>query len=101
MRSAQEYFDLARLTIHPPVPTLTAIGGLSGTGKSILARMLAPDIAPLPGAVVLRSDVLRRQLFDVNETERLPESAYRPETTEQIYEMLVQRAARILAQGHS
>ena len=101
MRSAQEYFDLARLTIHPPVPTLTAIGGLSGTGKSILARMLAPDIAPLPGAVVLRSDVLRKQLFDVNETERLPESAYRPETTEQIYEMLVQRAAKILAQGHS
>jgi predicted kinase len=50
---------------------------------------------------VLRSDVLRKQLFDVNETERLPESAYRPETTEQIYEMLVQRAARILAQGHS
>ncbi len=101
LQSAQAYFDLARLTIHPPAPTLVAIGGLSGTGKSVLARSLAPDVAPLPGAVVLRSDVLRKQLFNVNETDRLPESAYRPEITEQIYEILVQRAARILAQGHS
>lgn len=101
MHSARAYFELARLTIHPPAPMLVAIGGLSGTGKSVLARALAPDIAPLPGAVVLRSDVLRKQLFKVNEADRLPESAYRPEITEQIYEILVQRAARIVAQGHS
>jgi uncharacterized protein len=30
-----------------------------------------------------------------------PGSAYRPEITTQIYEMLAQRAGRILAQGHS
>ena len=101
MQSARAYFELARLMIHPPAPTLVAIGGWSGTGKSVLARALAPDVAPLPGAVVLRSDVLRKQLFKVNETDRLPESAYRPEITGQIYEILVQRAARILAQGHS
>jgi hypothetical protein len=80
---------------------MVAIGGLSGTGKSVLARALAPDVEPLPGAVVLRSDVLRKQLFEVNETDRLPESAYRREITEQLYEILVQRTARILAQGHS
>ena len=101
MQSARTYFELARRLIHPPAPTLVAIGGLSGTGKSVLARALAPDVAPLPGAVVLRSDVLRKQLFKVNETDRLPESAYRPEITEQIYEILVQRTARILAQDHS
>lgn len=101
MHSAQAYFALARQIIHPPAPILVAIGGLSGTGKSVLARALAPDIAPLPGAVVLRSDVLRKQLFKANETNRLPESAYRPEITEQIYEILMQRAARVLAQGHS
>ncbi|QWG17119.1 AAA family ATPase [Bradyrhizobium sediminis] len=101
MHSARTYFALARQIIHPPAPILVAIGGLSGTGKSVLARALAPDIKPLPGAVVLRSDVLRKQLFKANETDRLPESAYRPEITEQIYEILVQRAARVLAQGHS
>ena len=101
MRSARAYFDLARQTIAPPAPVLVAIGGLSGTGKSALARALAPAVLPQPGAVVLRSDVLRKQLFQVGETDRLPESGYRPEITEQIYEILVQRAVRALAQGHS
>src|SRR5450631_1178707 len=101
MHSARAYFELARRAIHPPAPMLVAIGGLSGTGKSVLARALAPGIMPLPGAVVLRTDVLRKQLFQVSETDRLPESAYRPEITEQIYEMLLQRAVRVLAQGHS
>ena len=101
MRSARAYFELARLTMHPPAPTLVAIGGLSGTGKSVLARALAPHILPLPGAVVLRTDVLRKQLFQVNEADRLPECAYQPEITEQIYEILVQRAVQVLSQGHS
>jgi uncharacterized protein len=101
MGSARAYFELARRAIHPPAPMLVAVGGLSGTGKSVLARALAPGILPLPGAVVLRTDVLRKQLFQVSETDRLPESAYRPQVTAQIYEMLLQRAVRVLAQGHS
>jgi predicted kinase len=101
MRSARAYFELACLTIAPPLPVLVAIGGLSGTGKSVAARALAPSVLPQPGAVVLRSDVLRKQLFKVGETDRLPESAYRPEITDKIYEILVQRAVRVLAQGHS
>jgi uncharacterized protein len=101
MQSARAYFELARLTVHPPAPTLVAIGGLSGTGKSVLARGLAPGVMPQPGAVVLRSDVLRKQRFQVDETDRLPKSAYRPEITEHIYEILVQRALQILSQGHS
>ena len=101
MRSARTYFDLAQLAIRPPEPTLVAIGGLSGTGKSVLARGLAPSVAPLPGAVIFRTDVLRKQLFHVNERNRLPETAYQPNVTKQIYEVLVQCARRILLQGHS
>lgn len=101
MRSAQTYFKLAQQLIHPSAPTLVAIGGLSGTGKSVLARILAPVVVPQPGAVVLRTDVLRKQHFQVNETDRLPESAYQPEATAKIYELLVQRALQILVQGHS
>jgi aminoglycoside phosphotransferase family enzyme/predicted kinase len=101
LRSARAYFGLAREAIHPPESTLVAIGGLSGTGKSALARALAPSILPQPGAVVLRSDVLRKEFFKINETDRLPEDAYRPEITAQIYEILVQRAVRVLSQGHS
>jgi uncharacterized protein len=101
LRSARAYFELARRVIHPSAPVLVAIGGLSGTGKSVLARALAPSVMPQPGAVMLRSDVLRKRLFNVGETDRLPETAYRPEITAQIYEILVQRAVRIVAQGHS
>ena len=101
MRSARAYFDLARRTIAPKAPLLVAVGGLSGTGKSVMARALAPSLLPQPGAVVLRSDVLRKQLFKVHETDRLPESAYGAEISEQLYEILVQRAVRVLSQGHS
>jgi predicted kinase len=101
MRSARAYFELASATIRPSGPVLVAVGGLSGTGKSVLARALAPSVMPQPGAVVLRTDVLRKQLFGVPEADRLPESAYRPEITQQVYEILVRRAVRVLVQGHS
>jgi uncharacterized protein len=101
IKTARVYFDLANVLIHSPRPTLMAIGGLSGTGKSVLARDLAPFVAPQPGAVVLRSDVLRKQLLGVNETDRLPASAYRRESSEPVYQELAQRAVRVLAQGHS
>jgi uncharacterized protein len=101
LQSVRNYLELARRSIRPSVPTLVAIGGLSGTGKSLTARALTPGILPLPGAVLLRTDVLRKQYFQVAETERLPNSSYLPEATEKIYEMLFRRASRILAQGHS
>ena len=71
-RSATAYFELATALIAPPPPRLVAVGGLSGTGKSLLARALAPDLLPHPGAVVLRSDVERKALFGAAETDRLP-----------------------------
>jgi len=50
---------------------------------------------------VLRTDVLRKQRFQVGETDKLSESAYRQEITAEIYQVLVQRAIRILVQGQS
>jgi aminoglycoside phosphotransferase family enzyme/predicted kinase len=101
MRSVNAYFDLAQAVIHPPPPKLVAVGGLSGTGKSLLARTLAPAVLPEPGAVVIRTDVLRKQHFHVSEIGRLPEEAYRTEVNETIYATLFERASRILASGHS
>ncbi|MGY4503173.1 putative kinase [Bradyrhizobium sp. GM24.11] len=74
---------------------------MSGTGKTVLARALAPTVAPQPGAVVLRSDVIRKQMLGVADTERLPSSAYTPELAARVYEALAERARRVLAQGHS
>ena len=61
-RTRTQYFDWARRFIAPAAPVMVAVGGLSGTGKSVLARALAPALAPPPGAVVLRSDVERKAI---------------------------------------
>ncbi len=100
-RSARDYFALAQTLIAPPPPRLIAVGGLSGTGKSLVARKLAPDLWPAPGAVVLRSDVERKALFGVGETERLPKEAYEPKVSAQVYHRLNTAARRILAAGHA
>jgi aminoglycoside phosphotransferase family enzyme/predicted kinase len=99
--AARAYLDLARQLIVPPAPTLVAIGGLSGTGKSVLARALAPAVEPQPGAVVLRSDIARKQRFRASQTDQLPASAYQPEVTKLVYEDLARRADQLLRQGHS
>ncbi len=98
---ARAYFDWALRFITPPAPVLVAVGGLSGTGKSALARALAPAIEPAPGAVLLRSDVERKALFGKAETEPLPSAAYTPTTTLRVYCTIADKARRAVAAGHS
>jgi predicted kinase len=100
-QSARDYFALAGKLLAPPAPQLVAVGGLSGTGKSLLARALAADILPMPGAVVLRSDVERKALFATPETERLPQAAYAPDVTAKVYGTLADKARRVIAANHS
>jgi aminoglycoside phosphotransferase family enzyme/predicted kinase len=100
-QSARDYFKLAERLLAPAKPQLIAVGGLSGTGKSLLARALAPSIAPAPGAAVLRSDVERKALFGVSETERLPPDAYTRAATAKVYASLIAKARRVVAAGHS
>jgi aminoglycoside phosphotransferase family enzyme/predicted kinase len=100
-RIARTYFDWARRFIAPAKPEMVAIGGLSGTGKSLLARALASTLAPAPGAVVIRSDVERKTLFGKGELESLPRDAYTPEVTERVYAAITEKARRTVAAGHS
>jgi aminoglycoside phosphotransferase family enzyme/predicted kinase len=100
-QSARDYFALAGKLLAPPPPILLAVGGLSGTGKSLLARALAAEIPPAPGAVVLRSDVERKVLFGVAEADRLPETAYARDVTTQVYALLIDKARRVTGAGHS
>jgi uncharacterized protein len=98
---ARRYFDLAVRLIDPEPPCMVAIGGLSGTGKSVLAHEIAPLLGPPPGALILRSDVVRKARFGVVETTRLPPSAYEPAVTAAVYEALRDQARRIAQQGCS
>ena len=99
--SARRYFELARRAIEPPTPVLVATGGRSGTGKSGLARALASQLTPMPGAVVLRSDAERKALFGKDENEKLPPAAYAAEVTSRVYAVIADKARRAAAAGHS
>ncbi len=100
-REAAAYLERAIALLSPPPPRLVAAGGLSGTGKTAVARSLAPWLGPAPGAVVVRSDVIRKRLFGAAETERLPPEAYEPAVTERVYALMAERAAAVLAAGHA
>ena len=100
-QEAKRYFDLALRLVDPKPPMLAAIGGLSGTGKSALALGLAGMVEPPPGAVIVRSDIVRKQLFDVDDSTPLPEAAYQAEISQRVYDLLSKTASRILAQGCS
>src|SRR5262249_50250574 len=100
-RAARGYFAFALDAIAPPAPKLVAVGGLSGTGKSVLARALAPQLKPMPGAAIVRSDIERKALFGVAESEKMPAEAYGEEIAARVYATLVEKARRILAAGHS
>jgi aminoglycoside phosphotransferase family enzyme/predicted kinase len=99
--AARGYLSLAQRALQPARPRLVAIGGRSGTGKSSVAAAVAPAIGALPGAVVLRSDVLRKRLFGRAPTERLPEEAYAPEVSERVFAAIADRARRMVGAGHA
>lgn len=98
---ARFYFALARRFLAPDAPRLIAIGGLSGTGKSAVARAIAPALGAFPGAVHVRSDIERKRLFGMAPGERLPDHAYAPEVSGQVYAMCRKRALMALQGGQA
>lgn len=99
--TATRYLELAARLIRPPPAVLVAIGGLSGTGKTVLARGIAPLLGAAPGAIVLRSDVIRKKIFGVAEHTPLPSSAYTPAAAAKVYDRLLTAARCIARQGHA
>jgi aminoglycoside phosphotransferase family enzyme/predicted kinase len=98
---ARNYFALARRFLAPEAPRLVAIGGLSGSGKSAVARLIAPVVGAFPGAVHVRSDVERKRLFGVAQSDRLPASAYAPDISDRVYAMCRKRALMALEGGQA
>jgi aminoglycoside phosphotransferase family enzyme/predicted kinase len=100
-KRAKRYFEFSRAFLDTAAPRLIAVGGLSGTGKSVLARGLAPKIGSPPGAVMLRSDGIRKRLFGKHQEDRLPQEAYSGDVSARVYSTLVNQARDCLAQGAS
>lgn len=98
---ARRYLDDAEAALTPAPARLVAVGGRSGSGKSTVAARLAPDLGRVPGARVLRSDVLRKLRFGNAPEHPLPAGAYTPEVTERVYRDLCERAATALEAGYA
>jgi aminoglycoside phosphotransferase family enzyme/predicted kinase len=98
---AREYLVMARDMLQPVPPRLVAVGGLSGSGKSTLALSLAPSIGAVPGALLLRSDEIRKALCGVPFLQRLGSSAYTSAMTARVYRTLMEQAALAIRAGHS
>jgi len=73
--------------------------GLSGSGKSYVAKKLAECC----GYEVLRSDVIRKELVGLNPLESAKAAfgggIYTEEMTRRVYQTMVQRAKKLLSEG--
>lgn len=99
--AADGYLAAALAYLEPRPVCLVAIGGLQGTGKSTIARALAPDLGPAPGAVIVRSDELRKRLHGALPETRLPPPAYTDAANAAVNARLVDLARTTAAGGHS
>jgi uncharacterized protein len=102
LRSRQAvHVDLAGRHADPPMPWLVLMHGLSGSGKSRLARRLAPR---LPAAWV-RSDLERKRLHDLDPNLAAATAVgvglYGEEATARTYARLAQIARTALRAGVS
>jgi aminoglycoside phosphotransferase family enzyme/predicted kinase len=95
------YRAAAQAYLLPSRPVVVAIGGLQGTGKSTLARVLAPDIGPAPGALVLRSDEIRKRLHAAPPEARLPAAAYTAVANTATDDTLIEQSRIAAASGHA
>jgi len=99
--NASRYLEHANSFLTASSVCLMAVGGLSGTGKTTLARDLAPAIGGVVGAVHLRSDLERKALFGVSETSRLPTDAYTSDASRKVYASLFAKAEQVLKAGQA
>jgi predicted kinase len=98
---ARSYIAAAARHLAPGRLTLTAIGGLSGTGKTTLARLVAPGLGAAPGAVILRTDEIRKRLAGVGPLDPLPREAYGKAMNAEVYGEMLALARRLLKAGRA
>ncbi len=97
--TARDYLSLATAFLAPHPPMLIGIGGESGSGKSTIAAAAAPRLGDAPGALVLRSDVTRKRLFNCRMEDPLPREAYDKAATVRTYGQIIEDGKAALSAG--
>jgi aminoglycoside phosphotransferase family enzyme/predicted kinase len=99
--ASKAYLAVAIDHLSPGPPALLAVGGRSGSGKSVFARQAAARLGPAPGAMILRTDEVRKRLVGAAAGQALPASAYDPEVTRRTYDALFSLARSLLDAGRA
>ena len=95
------YLNAAMRYLAPRPPIVLAIGGLPGTGKSTLARALAPFLGVAPGALIARADEIRKRQHGAAPEQRLSARAYTPAMSTAVFEELTRQATVAAQAGHA
>lgn len=106
LTSAKKYFDLSlyytrlfSLDLHKREPLLFLIAGLSGTGKSTVARKIAVDYH----AMLINTDIVRKEAAGIDRYEQHHDQfntgLYDPKKVDETYELVMQRASPLLQNG--
>jgi aminoglycoside phosphotransferase family enzyme/predicted kinase len=101
LAGARAYVEAGIAHLSPAPPLLAAVGGLSGSGKSTVSRGIAPGLGASPGAVVLRTDEIRKRLLGVAPTQPVDRALYTPEFYIRTYDALFDDARALLQAGRA
>lgn len=93
--AAASYYKLAWQYTKPRQGQLILMSGLSGSGKSTVARLLARKL----GAIHIRSDAVRKHIGGVPLQERGGDKLYTPEMNQKTYERLLFLGIKLAKQG--
>ncbi|VVB59090.1 Signal recognition particle 54 kDa protein [uncultured archaeon] len=103
VETAQKYFDLSRyytelflLDLQKSKPLLFLVTGLTGTGKSTIARKIAVDYH----AAQINTDVVRKEIAGIDKFEQHHDQfntgLYDPKKIDDTYEKVMEQAAKFL-----
>ena len=76
-------------------PVIFVVGGLSGTGKTTLARSMANEY----GALHVQADAVRKHLSGIPVNERGPADIYTPEISRETYRGMIERVDAVIRAG--
>ncbi|MGA7934063.1 MAG: AAA family ATPase [Kovacikia sp.] len=95
--TAARYYRLAWQYTQPRQGSLTLMAGLSGSGKSTVARNLAQQT----GAIHIRSDAVRKHLAGIPLEARGGADLYTSEMSQKTYDRLLELGITLAKQGYS
>lgn len=94
---AQQYYHLAWQYTQTQRGKIILMSGLSGSGKSTVAKELAKKV----NAIIIRSDAVRKHLGDVPLDTQGEADLYSQEMTEKTYNRLIELGVKLAKEGYT